>query len=95
MDQDTNNQVAPPAALDQPQNLSPIVPSTPSVPSMPAQLTPGVAADNDLIENEWVDIAKRIITENKDDPYNLSNAITLLRADYMKKRYGKDINVVG
>ena len=55
--------------------------------------TPGIANDTDLIEDEWVSIAKRIIVENKDDPYNLSKAITLLRADYMKKRYGKEITL--
>jgi hypothetical protein len=54
---------------------------------------PNVASDSDLIEKEWVAIMKRIILENKDDPYRLSRAITLLRADYMKKRYGKDIKL--
>jgi hypothetical protein len=58
-----------------------------------SQLTPIIANDNDLIEEEWVAIAKRIIIENKNDPYNLNKAITLLRADYMKKRYNKDIKL--
>jgi hypothetical protein len=55
--------------------------------------SPLLADDNDVIEDEWIDIAKRIIKEYRADPYTLSRALISLRAEYMKKRYNKDIKV--
>ena len=49
------------------------VPVPQAMPSQPLS-TPGLANDADLIEDEWVAIAKRIIVENKDDPYSLSKS---------------------
>lgn len=54
---------------------------------------PSVASDDDLIEKEWVEQAKRIITETKDDPYAQERAVSKLQADYMHKRYGKVIKL--
>ena len=63
-------------------------------PSMqPAQGTPIQADDGDLIEREWVEAAKKVMTENKDDPYNQCKALTMLKLQYIKKRYGEDIKV--
>lgn len=55
--------------------------------------TPGLADDADLIENEWVAAVKRVLHENHADPYMASRAMTALRADYLKKRYNKDIKI--
>lgn len=55
--------------------------------------TPSVAADVDLIEKEWVLRAKAIILKTKDDPYEQSSAINRYKADYIKKRYNKDVKV--
>lgn len=52
---------------------------------------PVIAADEDLIEKEWVDKAKKIITETKDDPYRREQEIAKLQIDYIKKRYGRVI----
>jgi hypothetical protein len=52
---------------------------------------PAVAADDDLIEKVWVDKAKKIVSETKDDPYNQDQAISELQLDYLKKRYGRVI----
>lgn len=52
---------------------------------------PLLAADEDLIEKEWVDKAKKIILETKDDPYAREAAVTRLQADYLRKRYGKEL----
>jgi hypothetical protein len=54
---------------------------------------PQVAADVDLIEDEWVTAVKKVIEQYRGDPYNQTKAMTLLRADYLKKRYNKDIKV--
>lgn len=53
--------------------------------------TPLLAGDEDLIEKEWVDKAKKIILETKDDPYAMEAAVTKLQADYLKKRYGREL----
>jgi hypothetical protein len=52
---------------------------------------PAVAADDDLIEKEWVDKAKQIITETRDDPAAREKQVGRLQADYLKKRYGKEL----
>lgn len=55
---------------------------------------PQIADDVDLIEKEWVNKAKEIVEQTKDDPYNQNREIVRLRADYMKKRYNKDIKLI-
>ncbi len=52
---------------------------------------PLVAADDDLIEKEWVDKAKAIIAETKDNPYQREEEVGKLQADYLRKRYGKEL----
>lgn len=53
--------------------------------------TPQVAADDDLIEKEWVDKAKRLVAETKDDPYERERAVGKLQVEYLRKRYGKEL----
>lgn len=53
--------------------------------------TPLLANDDDLIEKEWVDKAKQIIASTRDDPYRREIEVGRLQADYLKKRYGKDL----
>jgi hypothetical protein len=52
---------------------------------------PVVANDDDLIEKEWVDKAKKVIMQTKDDPYRREQEISKLQADYLRKRYGKEL----
>lgn len=52
---------------------------------------PAVAADDDLIEKEWVDKAKQIISNTRDDPARREKEVGRLQADYLKKRYGKQL----
>lgn len=53
--------------------------------------TPPTAADEDVIEKEWVDKAKQIITATQDDPAQREREVARLQADYLRKRYGKEI----
>jgi len=53
--------------------------------------SPIVANDDDLIEKEWVDKAKKIISQTKDDPFRREYEVGKLQADYLRKRYGKEI----
>ena len=80
----------------------PLIPPTPSVTlqtndapaSSPiADDNPLYAKDEELIEKEWVDKAKKIVQETKSNPYQQEDKVSRLQADYIKKRYGKDIKV--
>ncbi len=55
--------------------------------------SPDLANDVDVIEKEWVDKAKQIVKDSVDDPYRQNHNVSVLKADYMKKRYGKDIKL--
>lgn len=55
--------------------------------------TPVVAADDDVIEKEWVNKAKKVIHQTKGNPYAKEQEVSKLQADYMYKRYGKQIKI--
>ena len=80
---------APPAVLPMPVSVASdagdaLVPSAASDP-------PSIANDDDLIEKEWVDKAKKVIAETKDDPYRREQEVNRLQADYLAKRYGRQL----
>jgi hypothetical protein len=52
--------------------------------------TPSIADDEDLIEKEWVDSAKRIVGQTKGDPHAQSEGINAIKTDYKKKRFNID-----
>lgn len=54
---------------------------------------PAGAEDSDLIEKEWVERAKQIVEHTREDPYEQQRALSQMKADYMKKRYNKDIKI--
>lgn len=53
--------------------------------------TPIVAHDEDLIEKEWVDRAKKIVSDTSQDPFIQENAVVQLQKDYQKKRFGREL----
>ena len=69
----------------------PVVNTAPGPDSQVSDGTPLVANDDDLIEQEWVKKAKEIIADTKDDPYRRELEVGRLQADYLKKRYGKEL----
>jgi hypothetical protein len=89
--------------FEQRSEVTPMAPATPVLPAPvpvmpPAPVatptvddTPLVANDDDLIEKEWVDKAKKIIVQTKDDPYMREQEVGKLQADYLLKRYGKEL----
>jgi hypothetical protein len=83
---------APPPILPMPAPQSQVVPM-PVVATQTDNTNPVVAADDDLIEREWVDKAKKIIAETRDDPYKREREVSKLQADYLRKRYGREIGV--
>lgn len=87
-----------PASSLPPMTL-PLPPSTPQAtppkdsPTTVQTSTPAIVDDGDLIEKEWVHKAKQIVEANRDDPYRQSEQLTVFKADYMKKRYDKNIKL--
>ncbi len=87
---DRKTGLAPPPVL--PAAPMPQVVQAPSVVQhTPADDLPTIANDDDLIEKEWVDKAKKIILETKDNPYKREQEVNRLQADYLRKRYGKEL----
>lgn len=79
------------AAFSQPVQPVAIPVPDPVVPVSVPTLGPVTANDDDVIEKEWVDKAKQILSETKDDPHQRSNRVNELQKDYLKKRYGKEL----
>lgn len=69
-----------------------VAPQTQVAGSGPTIIGPAIADDVDVIEKEWVDQAEEVIQATKDDPYKEEEAVEDMQIDYMKKRYGKEIN---
>ena len=78
---------------------TPVAPVQTHVPQAPAQQSPAIsdtpllAADDDLIEKEWVEKAKKVIAETRHDPHLQEQAVSKLQADYLQKRYNKIVKV--
>jgi hypothetical protein len=51
------------------------------------------ARDDDVIEKEWVNKSKKILKDTKGDPYRKEHEVSKLQADYMYKRYGKEVKI--
>jgi hypothetical protein len=74
---------------------APLMTSVMSVPTVDEPTTisfaPAVAHDDDLIEKEWVDRAKKIVSDTHDDPHGREESVSKLQVDYLKKRYGREL----
>ena len=51
---------------------------------------PQIADDVDLIEKEWVEKAKQIVEQTKDDPGAQNEAMSRVKAAYQKRRFNRD-----
>ncbi len=51
------------------------------------------ASNDDVIEKEWINKSKKIVKETKGDPYRKEHEVSKLQADYLHKRYGKEVRV--
>ena len=52
---------------------------------------PQEAGDSDLIEKEWVDALKGLVAHTSEDPFTKQREISKVKAEYMQKRYNKNI----
>lgn len=83
-----------PVPLPMPAQVAiPVPPApTPATPTPdPGVSNPIAANDDDVIEKEWVDRAKQVIIQTKDNPYAREKAIGELQRDYLAKRYGRQV----
>ena len=83
------------AQIAMPALPTPVVPSTNTTQGTATDDVPIVANDDDLIEKEWVDKAKKIIAETKDDPYRREREVSKLQIEYIRRRYGREIGDSG
>lgn len=87
---------AAPAPMTPPPPIDPSLYAVPSPGQPITQATPSspaIADDIDLIEKEWVEKAKAIVAQTRNDPHSQNNQMNRFKADYMKKRYNKDIKL--
>lgn len=66
-----------------------------AAPALSSDNTPTTAGDDDLIEKEWVDKAKKILADTRDDPYRREQEVGKLQVEYIRKRYGREIGGIG
>ena len=60
-----------------------------------AATPPPAAADQDVIEPEWVDQAEAVIARTAGDPHAEEEAVEALQVDYLAKRYGHQVKKDG
>lgn len=84
------------ASLNQPQMPDPgaNVNAVHQLPKQANPVGPDIASDKDVIEKSWVKKAEQIVSMTKRDPYSQAKALNALKADYINKRYGKQVRVV-
>ncbi len=86
--------VLPPSGLAGLSALQPDDPQQTIPDSRSLIVVPDEASDSDLIEKEWVIKAKQIVEHTAEDPYLQQQELSKMKADYMKKRYNKDLGTV-
>lgn len=70
---------------------TPVTTAQPVVDDTTQQDSPLVANDDDLIEKEWVDKAKKIVEQTQNDPKQRDDQISSLKVAYVKKRFGREL----
>ncbi len=88
---------APPSHDQAAKKKPPVTPVSTPQPvdgAIPAAASPGpaLADDVDVIEKEWVDKAQEIVKKTEGDPHAEEDQVEDLQYDYLKKRYGIDVN---
>jgi hypothetical protein len=71
-------------------NMGVVAPTTNSAQQYVATMQ---ADDLELIEKHWIDRAKHLVMQTAHDPFVQNKEINKLKAEYIKKRYNKDIKV--
>ncbi len=56
-------------------------------------LSDNTAKEGDIIEKVWIDKAKAIVAQTRNDPFVQKKQMSLAKADYIQKRFNKTIPV--
>jgi len=83
------------AQIAMPALPAPVLTTSQPISSAVSDDSPIVANDDDLIEKEWVDKAKKILSETREDPYKREQEISKLQIEYIRRRYGRQIGESG
>jgi type IV secretory pathway VirB10-like protein len=90
-------------AMQDPNTVPPVMPiAPPNQQTQPA--TPQNTQTNapqpqnppehkDLIDKEWLGRVKQVVAQYRYDPHEQSKKVALLRAEYLKRQYNKDVKV--
>jgi len=92
----TNGAAAPPT-MPPPASLPVTMPAPSGVtpdPSVTASATATDDTTSDNLDIEWINKAKAIVEQTKNDPYMESHELGKVKADYLRIRYNKTIKVV-
>ena len=82
-----------------PSNAGQLSPSSlptnnmPPQPPMPPVATAADDNDSDDLDLEWVNKAKAIVEQTKNDPHRESSELSRVKADYLRIRYNKNIKI--
>lgn len=98
--QERVGKTAPPPALpaipdDIPAADAPVLAAPASDDAATRHVADGSAKDIDRIEPAWVNKAKEIIAQTHDDPYLQKDQMSKVKAEYIQKRFGKQIKTEG
>lgn len=81
-----------PSVVDEPGPAGNPLPAQPVPPADPMPSTQSTGAqDADTIEEAWVHRVEQLFHQYGDDPYILNAHFARLKAEYINRRYGKQI----
>jgi hypothetical protein len=81
------------AVTASPGQPAPALTGTASQVQVPDNAMPQIADDVDLIEKEWVEKAKQIVAQTKNDPRIQSNELEKVKTAYQKKRFNREAHM--
>lgn len=87
---------------DNPPVVNPVPTVQTSIPTQPLVVQPPTntissvsmtAQDLDVMEKEWVDKAKQVVSATRDNPRQQNIELAKVKADYLQKRFQKTLKV--
>lgn len=78
------------AILPQPSSSDNQTPPTSHTQAQPPQK---IEENKDLIDKSWVERIKQTANEYRHDPHEQNKKLTVLRAEFLKRQYNRDIKV--
>lgn len=87
----TSAPALPVAPTDIPTVANPVIPNDDATQDDATDTGSGRSANPDRIEKQWIDKAKAIVNQSKDDPYKQKTEMSKIKAEYIKTRFNKAI----